>query len=908
LLQCTFTLRAALLKTSSAEDEDNYVTATVIQLSGLIRESQIQDALNKLVDGGTLVLPKNAEVVVRDGLFIDVSSRSLTIDLNGSVLRQAGDATVIDARGDHLRGERALLSTDNRHALTVEFKSASELKPGDWIKLYSDNELPNDQGAATRLGQAMQVVTVKGDTATLAGDLLDRQLYQNNVRASPYESGRLVLKNGTIEGDQSHPLWQSSLVQLRSTVDATVDHVTVRDGNSMGINIVDSVNAKVFQSAAINLKDDPDNGHYGYGVHSASSLNTTVNGFYAERVRHATDDNAVGFALTAVDPSKYGADIGMKVQNAIAWSTTAFAFSWHTEGRLGVISDSMAFDSVGLLGARGLYNSMSNVSGVGNERGIVFFEYGDGDGRFIDIANVLVKENELYAFFNQGDARDNRIKDSVFQAVRGPVSLGATTSFVNTEVQIGAASVDEAISGTAASDRLLGGKGLDVIDGGNGDDYIWGGLGLDRLTGGAGTDRFAYHRLDEAGDRIMDFSKSDVIDLSVLARTLGWSGDPLTDGHVRFQQAGAGTQVQVDADGDGVGFVTLATLDGVKASSLSTGNLSLNLVVLGSATSGTSSPYTPGPETEGAAGGTEFDDVLRGGEANDTLSGGGGDDRLVGEGGDDILLGGLGADTLVGGTGKDTASYDNAARGLTASLETPLVNTGEAAGDRYSQVENLQGSAYDDVIIGNKGTNALFGGSGADSLQGGDGSDTLYGGLGADLLDGGAGADKLYGEAGQDRLYGGGGSDVLNGGDERDLLYGGDGEDALYGAAGDDTLSGGDGRDWLSGGAGADWMTGGAGSDTFHFADIGRVVDVIMDFQHGVDHLALDASAFGISDLSKLSFVSDAGGLAGGPAVIYDRESGVVSFDRDGRGGESAVAFLALHGGTSLSISDFLII
>src|SRR5262249_1186318 len=148
-------------------------------------------------------------------------------------------------------------------------------------------------------------------------------------------------------------------------------------------NVVGSVNAKLSQIVAINLTDDTATGRYGYGVHSASSVGTTVTGMYGEHVRHVTDDNSVGVDPGTADPSKYGADIGLTVSDVVANATTATAFSWHSEGRLGSVADSVVFNSWGVLGARGVDNGMSDVAGTGNERGIQFYEYGDGDGRDI---------------------------------------------------------------------------------------------------------------------------------------------------------------------------------------------------------------------------------------------------------------------------------------------------------------------------------------------------------------------------------------------------------------------------------------------------------------------------------------------------------------------------------------------
>ena len=294
------------------------------------------------------------------------------------------------------------------------------------MKVYSDDEIPDDQGAATRLGQALKVVAVSGSTLTLAGDLHYAELYKTNIRASAYESGKAVITNGTVRGDQTHPTWTTNLVDVRSTIETTITKLTVRDGNSMGINFVDCVNGKVSQSAAINLTDDTANGHYGYGVHSASSSGTTVDGFYAEKVRHATDDNAVGLSSTHVNPAKYGADFGMTVSNVVAVGTTAYAFSWHSEGRFNTTTDSVVFDSYGVLGGRGVDNTFANVAGSGNGRGILFFEYGEGDGKRISVSDVYLKETYGFAYYRQNNATDNSIDNSFFEILSNKVTISPT--------------------------------------------------------------------------------------------------------------------------------------------------------------------------------------------------------------------------------------------------------------------------------------------------------------------------------------------------------------------------------------------------------------------------------------------------------------------------------------------------
>lgn len=848
----------------------------IISLRENVTEAQIQSALDSLNDGDTLVFPKDKVINIFNGLNLSTSNKLITLDLNGSTLQQAGDSTPLSINGSHADGVSATLGTDSRGQTTLQYAGANSVSIGDYVKVYSDDVLPNDQGAATRLGQAMKVVAVHGNTLTLEGELYNSELYNDNVRASAYEDGRAIVKNGTVRGDQTHPGWAQNLIDVRSTVGTQIDGVTVRDGNSMGINFVDSVNGRVTQSAAINLTDDTPHGHYGYGVHSASSIGTTVDGFYAEAVRHAVDDNAVGLWATHVNPAKYGADLEMRVSNVIARETTSYAFSWHSEGRFNLVTDSIVADSYGVLGARGTDNQFSNISGAGNYRGVVFFEYGDGDARRIDVSNINLKENSGYAYYRQNDAEDNSITNGTFEILSNKVTIGPndpSTKLTNVQLKIGAFAINETIKGTSGADQILGAKGDDVIFGYGGKDYIWGGEGKDTLTGGASYDRFAYYAVSEGGDTITDFTKGDVLDVSVMAKSLGWKS---LEGHTRFLQSGADTLFQVDADGGGDSYVTMATLQNVSAKTLGNSAISMDIAVttngtqyngpvtsIANASATLPLQFSEWDSLKNQIGLDNYDDRLLGSDRADLLIGLSGDDYLEGRAGDDILAGGAGADKMMGGSGRDTASYADSSKGLTASLDAPNNNTGDAKGDIYRQIENLSGSEYGDKLVGNDSVNSIWGKAG---------NDTLYG-LG--------GMDKLYGDAGNDTLYGGSHNDLLNGGS---------------------------GNDRLVGGAGYDTLTGDSGADTFVIGAPGDGVDKITDFQHGIDVISL--SEFGISAIGKVSFLSsyeipDAANHS--PTLLYSTSTGTLMWDADGSGSGEAVKVAELQNHAALSIGDFVI-
>jgi Ca2+-binding RTX toxin-like protein len=289
--------------------------------------------------------------------------------------------------------------------------------------------------------------------------------------------------------------------------------------------------------------------------------------------------------------------------------------------------------------------------------------------------------------------------------------------------------------GTTGADTLAGTDGTDLQNGGAGDDTLLGSLGADTLDGGTGVNTVSY----EASDARV------TVDLS---KGVGQGGHAEGD-VLRNIQAVLGS-----AFGDHlVGSAGNDTLSGLEGRDSVVGGAGNDLLL-------------------GGLG----NDTLEGGEGDDLLGGGAGADRLMGGDGNDTLRGGAGADRIDGGAGTNRVSYIDSDAAVTVDLEGGQNLGGHAAGDRLFNIQQVVGSAFDDVLIGRNA-----------------GADTLFGGAGDDSLDGNAGADRLFGDAGDDTLVGDGGAD------------------RLFGGAGNDSLSGGDGNDWLEGGAGADTLDGGLG-------------------------------------------------------------------------------------------------
>ena len=416
----------------------------------------------------------------------------------------------------------------------------------------------------------------------------------------------------------------------------------------------------------------------------------------------------------------------------------------------------------------------------------------------------------------------------------------------NFDDAISGSSLDNILDGAGGNDTILGRLGNDIIFGGSGNDNLYGQQGDDQLLGGDGN----------------DFMR-------------GGTGDDLLNGGSGF---------------DRVSFFPTGT-DTI------TGGVTVSLLLQGAAqNTGQGMDTLSGVE---ALSGTPFNDSLTGDNNINWLvasdfDGAGGDDQLYGLGGNDLLEVAGGNHIIDGGTDVDTLSfnglgYTTGAVSVSLALQGAPQTTGIGS-MTISNVENLSGSTFDDILTGDGNANGLYGAAGNDTLVGGAGDDLLYGdgsvraydltgpisptffadvatlgevsgndtlegGLGNDFLDGGAGIDTAsyanasgsvtvslgtvvgtsQGADGNDQLrnieniLGSAFNDRLTGNNADNMLDGGAGHDQLYGRGGADTLLGGTGDDFLRGTEGDDIMDGGSGFDRVSNFVVAPTIGVVID-------------------------------------------------------------------------------
>ena len=153
-----------------------------------------------------------------------------------------------------------------------------------------------------------------------------------------------------------------------------------------------------------------------------------------------------------------------------------------------------------------------------------------------------------------------------------------------------------------------------------------------------------------------------------------------------------------------------------------------------------------------------------------------------------------------------------------------------------------------------------------------------------------------------------------------DRLTGGIGDDVLKGGNGNDRLSGGAGNDVLKGGNGIDRLTGGLGKDKFVFDVKPKKanVDTVLDFKVKEDKIQLDNKIFtklgkkgteaSPAKLNKAFFKVADKAKDKNDYVLYNKKTGVLSYDKDGSGAGKAETIAKLAKNLKLTWADFDVI
>ncbi|HET9637818.1 MAG TPA: calcium-binding protein [Allosphingosinicella sp.] len=493
-------------------------------------------------------------------------------------------------------------------------------------------------------------------------------------------------------------------------------------------------------------------------------------------------------------------------------------------------------------------------------------------------------------------------------------------------------SANETLTGTSSDDEIYGLDGHDFLYGLDGNDFLVGGDGSDTLDGGTGADIMAggqgndTYYVDDAADMVIESQAIGETDLVYVS--------------IDYYDAGSAHLEQIQYAGNGSATIF--------------GSDSNNYIGTGT-----------GTDWLDGEGGNDFlfsgagDDHLEGGDGNDELDGWQGNDTMIGGTGDDVynvdtasdvvteyagegidtvkvrkssytlpanvenadlryysgsisvtgnsagnvFIMGTGVQSIGGSTGNDTASYAYASAAVSVDLSNQSY-AGEAADDTLTSIENLTGSAYDDVLRTLGSVSVIDGGPGADTMEGRNGGDIYYVDNAGDVVieAAGGGSDEvrirnLASYALTDYVEkltnttnfvftgtGNGIANEMNGGTTGDTFYGGAGNDILNGNDGDDLLYGEGDNDVLNGGSGIDAMAGGDGSDTYIVDGAGdTVTEAAME---GTDQVLVSLSSYTMTAHVENMTFTGAGNFQGTGNNLNNELTGLAGDDTlNGAGG-----------------------
>ncbi|KQV33652.1 MULTISPECIES: calcium-binding protein [unclassified Rhizobium] len=571
-----------------------------------------------------------------------------------------------------------------------------------------------------------------------------------------------------------------------------------------------------------------------------------------------------------------------------------------------ILSGGAGIDTVSYRGATGGVNvNLLSGKGMSNEFGTIVPSHAEGD-IYVSIEQVVGSQYDDDIRGNNGANRlEGRDGEDMIDGCDGddvifgdtdpnslvPAGTGELKPSHDVDDDCGCdddlptspKSYSDTLIGGCGNDKLYGQLGIDTLIGGEGNDTLDGGESIDLLFAGDGNDIL---RGGPGFDFLVGGNGSDTADYST-------SKEAVTANLGAFWLNSGG-----DASGGVLTELVEILLGGTSIEDFTSSTLFSSFAAMIDEQLGLRIP-----------------DITLGIE---NLTGSAYNDNLTGNAGANVLDGGKGKDRLAGGLGNDTYVYDgsdtiveNANQGtdtvrssdshtLAANLEN-LTLLGTAA-------LNGTGNSAANVITGNTAANTLDGGTGADRLIGGAGNDTYVTDGGDTIVEAAnQGTDTVRSSA----------THTLSANVENLVLTGTAGINGTGNTLAN-TLTGNGGANVLAGGLGNDRLTGGGGHDSFLFntaLNAGTNRDTIVDFANSSsnnDRFQLDDAIF--TKLGKTGamnanfFKLSSQTQDADDYIIYNKTTGDLFYDADGKGAGVGIRFATLSNAAQLTAADFFVV
>ena len=481
------------------------------------------------------------------------------------------------------------------------------------------------------------------------------------------------------------------------------------------------------------------------------------------------------------------------------------------------------------------------------------------DGMTLDIINAELLEPQSVSPNSDDLAKANfAIQDSpVPLQVIIPEDYNQTDPEENNDIDLSEINMPFKINGDKGDDTILTGSGDDVVDGGEGNDKIdLSAGGKDKVIYGIGSARTIYAH--SGADIIYNFKRGeDIFLFQAVDKILS---PPDLDAFLDSMDGNNSNEIQND-DRLIVSLNFDYVNDGQGGLNLVVSGLTLNFRIGFISSGGRISSPTVKIYFDQAIAADDFitliggpeniDQVnlalkklsdlktilgehsvkyeiidlepdLQGDDQDNSVTGSADDDKIDGGDGDDHLDGGEGSDTLDGGEGADTINggdsfysyfnfvdYSQSPAAVRVALNGPKDDEGfvighsggHAEGDRLQNIDNLRGSRFDDILIGDSQRNRIEGDAGADTIDGfEDNNWALYTHSDAAVT------VALNGPVNQDGFTIGHSGGHAEGDKLKNII-------SIGGSRFDDNLIGDENKNWFEGFYGADKIDGGESND-----------------------------------------------------------------------------------------------
>ena len=367
---------------------------------------------------------------------------------------------------------------------------------------------------------------------------------------------------------------------------------------------------------------------------------------------------------------------------------------------------------------------------------------GSGDTLVDGAVGIDAGGNRIFATIWDGNGTDTYDLSAYTTGVTVDLRPGEGSTFSSTQqAHLGAGNFAENIYNALLYDgdvRSL----IENAIGGSGNDTFIGNQAANAFTGGLGTDTVDYSNetsgitvdltnvVSSAGgavgdtfngiENIVATDQNDIVHGSTSNNqiTLG-GGDDTAFGSAGTDTIAGGTGIDTVTYQNAAAAVTASLVTQSGSAGVALGDTFSNVEIL------TGSSFND--DLTVVAGGT-----VNGGSGDDTLRGSNGAANMNGDAGVDTFIMTSGAETVDGGTENDKVDYSASTAGVTLNLTTGAASGGDAAGDTLTSIENADGSAFADTIVGTAGANTFNLGDGNDTVTAGGDNDTADGGDGFD--------------------------------------------------------------------------------------------------------------------------------------------------------------------------------